>query len=42
MDVLRQVGTAISNVPAEFNLHPRLNRVLGARRRMIDSGDKVD
>ena len=42
MDVLRHVGTAISTVPAEFNLHPRLNRVLGARRRMIDSGDKVD
>ena len=41
-DVLRQVGAAISAVPAEFNLHPRLNRVLGARRKMVDSGEKID
>ena len=42
IDVLRQIGTALSTVPVEFNLHPRLNRVLGARRKMINSGEKVD
>ena len=41
-DVLRRIGKAITAVPAEFNLHPRLNRVLGARRKMIESGDKID
>jgi 2-oxoglutarate dehydrogenase E1 component len=41
-DVLRRVGATISAVPTEFNLHPRLNRVLGARRKMIDSGEKID
>ena len=42
IDVLRQIGTALSAVPAEFNLHPRLNRLLIARRKMINSGQKVD
>ncbi len=41
-DILKQVGAAIAAVPAEFNLHPRLKRVLGARRKMIESGEKID
>ncbi|MBT3927296.1 MAG: 2-oxoglutarate dehydrogenase E1 component [Rhodospirillaceae bacterium] len=41
-DVLRRIGTAIATVPLEFNLHPRLKRVLGARRKMIESGEKID
>ncbi len=41
-DVLRRVGTAIASVPLEFNLHPRLKRVLGGRRKMIESGEKID
>ena len=41
-DVLRRIGAAVSAVPAEFNLHPRLNRVLGARQKMTESGDKID
>ncbi len=41
-DVLRRIGTVIASVPPEFNLHPRLKRVLGGRRKMIESGEKID
>ncbi len=41
-DVLRRIGTVIASVPPEFNLHPRLKRVLGERRKMIESGEKID
>jgi len=40
--VLCRIGQAIASVPPEFNLHPRLKRVLGARRKMIDTGEKID
>ena len=41
-DMLGQIGKALGAVPAEFNLHPRLNRVLGARQKMIESGEAID
>jgi len=41
-DVLNRIGHAIASTPADFNLHPRLKRVLGARRKMIESGEKFD
>ena len=41
-DVLRRIGTAIASIPPEFNLHPRLKRVLGGRCKMIESGEKID
>ncbi|MDP6474778.1 MAG: 2-oxoglutarate dehydrogenase E1 component [Alphaproteobacteria bacterium] len=41
-DVLRRIGQSIAAVPEDFNLHPRLNRVLRGRRKMIESGDNID
>jgi 2-oxoglutarate dehydrogenase E1 component len=39
---LKQIGTALSRVPAEFQLHPRIARQLEAKRAMLDSGQGID
>ena len=41
-DRLKEVGYAISNVPPNFNVHPRLVRVLKGRRKMIETGEDID
>jgi 2-oxoglutarate dehydrogenase E1 component len=42
MDFLREVGTAVTAIPPDFNLHPRLKRVFDARRKAIETGEGVD
>ncbi|MBT5048320.1 MAG: 2-oxoglutarate dehydrogenase E1 component [Rhodospirillaceae bacterium] len=39
---LKQVGLAVTHVPDDFNLHPRLKRVMGARRKMVETGEGFD
>jgi 2-oxoglutarate dehydrogenase E1 component len=41
-DLLKEVGHAISEVPANVNVHPRLVRQLKAKRKMIDTGEDID
>jgi 2-oxoglutarate dehydrogenase E1 component len=41
-ETLRKVGEAIVRVPEDFNLHPRLKRIMGARREMIETGEGID
>jgi len=42
LDVLRKVGTAITTVPAGFNIHKTLTRQLATKKAMIDSGEGID
>ena len=41
-DTLKRIGTALSRVPAGFEVHPRIARQLEAKRAMIDSGEGLD
>ena len=40
--VLKQIGAALSRVPAGFDLNPKIARQLEAKQAMIDSGDGID
>jgi 2-oxoglutarate dehydrogenase E1 component len=42
MDRLREVGLAISSAPTNFRLHKTLQRLLQAKRKMIDTGEGID
>jgi 2-oxoglutarate dehydrogenase E1 component len=39
---LREVGLALTTVPRGFNVHPKLVRLLAAKRRMIEGGEGID
>jgi 2-oxoglutarate dehydrogenase E1 component len=39
---LKQVGLALSRVPAGFDVHPRIARQLEAKRAMLESGGGID
>lgn len=40
--VLREVAHKITDVPAQFNLHPKLTRLIAQRRAMINEGGGID
>ena len=42
LKTLKWVGEAITHVPEGFNIHSRLKRVMGARRKMVDTGEGFD
>ncbi len=39
---LREVGLAITQLPSEFDVHPKIARQLEARARMIETGEGID
>jgi 2-oxoglutarate dehydrogenase E1 component len=39
---LKQIGIALSRVPAGFEVHPRIARQLEAKQAMLDSGQGID
>jgi 2-oxoglutarate dehydrogenase E1 component len=39
---LRQIGTALSRVPAGFEVHPRIARQLEAKQAMLEQGGGID
>ena len=39
---LVEVGQALTRLPDGFHLHPKLNRFLDARRKMIETGEGID
>jgi len=41
-DLLKEVGFAISEVPPNLDIHPRLVRQLKNKRKMIETGEGVD
>ena len=42
LNALRQVGSALSTPPADFELNPKIARQLEAKRAMIESGEGID
>jgi 2-oxoglutarate dehydrogenase E1 component len=42
IDNLKRIGQALVTVPNNFRIHPRLKRVMDARKKMIDSGENID
>lgn len=42
MEVLQQVGKALTTVPEDFNLHRNLKRILQTRKKALDSGKDID
>jgi len=42
LKTLKRIGKALTVLPPNFNLHPRLNRVIEAREKMIATGKDID
>ncbi|MFZ4410881.1 MAG: 2-oxoglutarate dehydrogenase E1 component, partial [Paracraurococcus sp.] len=42
LETLREVGTALSQVPAEFGVNPKIARQLEAKRQAIETGEGID
>jgi 2-oxoglutarate dehydrogenase E1 component len=41
-ETLKQVGAALSHVPADFNLNPKITRQLEAKAQAIETGQGID
>jgi 2-oxoglutarate dehydrogenase E1 component len=39
---LKRIGTALTRIPAGFEVHPRIARQLEAKREMLDAGQGID
>ena len=42
VDTLREIGLKMTELPASLNVHPRLKRVIGARRKSVEEGAGID
>jgi 2-oxoglutarate dehydrogenase E1 component len=42
LDTLREVGGALSRVPADFNANPKILRQLEAKKQAIETGEGID
>ena len=42
METLQEVGKALSSSPADFNVHRKIVRQLGAKRKMFETGEGID
>ncbi|HEX8374867.1 MAG TPA: 2-oxoglutarate dehydrogenase E1 component, partial [Geminicoccaceae bacterium] len=42
LDTLRELGLKFTSLPESLNAHPRLKRVIGARRKAIEDGEGID
>ncbi len=42
MDTLREVGTAISRVPGDFGVNPKIARQMEAKKQAIETGEGID
>lgn len=42
LELLREVGHAISTAPANFNVNPKIARQLEAKKQMLETGEGVD
>ena len=39
---LKKVGESLINIPTDFNLHPRLNRLIKAKEKSLTTGTNID
>jgi len=42
LESLREIGLKMTALPKELNVHPRLKRVIGQRRKAIEEGQGID
>ncbi|GBF27195.1 2-oxoglutarate dehydrogenase E1 component [bacterium MnTg02] len=42
LEVLREIGTNITEIPKGFNAHRTIKRIIGNRRKMIETGEGID
>ncbi len=42
LDRVQEIGLKMTDLPKELNVHPRLKRVIGQRRKAIESGEGID
>ena len=42
IDLLKEVGTKMTEIPESVQIHPRLKRVIGQRRKAIDASAGID
>ncbi|WP_198372626.1 2-oxoglutarate dehydrogenase E1 component [Roseomonas rosulenta] len=42
LDTLREVGAALSRVPVDFNVNPKIARQLEAKKQSIETGEGID
>src|SRR3546814_12528887 len=42
LETLREVGQALTRVPANFNLNRKIARQLDAKRKMLETGKNID
>ncbi len=42
LDKLKEIGTKISQVPNDFNLHKTIQRFMDGRKKMIETGQELD
>ena len=42
LDALREVGTALSRVPADFGANPKILRQLDAKKQALETGEGID
>ena len=42
LDTLREIGLQMTDLPKDLNVHPRLKRVIGQRRKAIEEGQGID
>ena len=41
-EILKKVGMALSTYPKDFKIHPVIKRILGAKKKMVETGDDID
>lgn len=39
---LKEVGSAITRIPQEFNIHPQIKKIYDVRRQSIETGEGID
>ncbi|WP_169544168.1 2-oxoglutarate dehydrogenase E1 component [Sneathiella aquimaris] len=42
LDILREIGNKLTEIPENHNVHRTLQRVLKAKKKMIDTGENID
>src|SRR5690606_24400193 len=42
MERLQEVGTALTRIPGDFNIHRTLKRILDNKRKALESGEGLD
>jgi len=39
---LTKLGKDLTNIPADFNINPQINKIYEARKKAIESGEGID